>query len=138
MEYDVGQVLYAVSSKEMRVVPLRVTERIVRQTLQGEIVTYVAQLPDGREITDLSKLAGDVHVSIEEVREKMILSITEVVDKIVDTAKETAVQSFGRTDSSSLEKPDKAPDNETEDPAGKSKITLPDGTVANVTLPQGL
>ena len=56
MEYDVGQVLYAVSHKAMRVIPMRITERIVRQTLEGEIVTYVAQLPDGRAITDLSKL----------------------------------------------------------------------------------
>jgi len=138
MEYDVGQVLYAVSHKEMRVVPLRVTERIVRQTLKGEIVTYVAQLPDGREVTDLSKLGGDVHVSIDDVRDKMILSITEVVDKIVDSARESASASFGKIEPDSVEKTLKNESASQIDESGKSKITLPDGTVANVTLPSGI
>ena len=136
MEYDVGQVLYAVSNSEMRVVPLRVTERIVRQTLDGEIITYVAQLPDGRVLTDLSKLGSDVHISIDDVREKMISSVTEVVDKIIDSARDTAASNFGVRESTAEDHEVQNPEDKTTE--DKSKITLPDGTVANITLPNGL
>ena len=138
MEYDVGQVLYAVSHKEMKVIPLRVTERIVRQTLEGEIVTYVAQLPDGRILEDLSRLRGDVHTSLDEVRSQMIDSITGIVDKIVDSAKETAAASFGR---SAMNDPEPREDTKDDDRNGvddKTKITLPDGTVANIKIPDGM
>ena len=135
MDYDVGQVLYAVSHKEMRVIPLRVTERIVRQTLDGEIVSYVAQLPDGRTLTDLSKLGGDVHTSLDEVRSKMILVITDIVDAIVDSASEVARASFGKAETISTVPEEKNMDHTK---TGKSKITLPDGTVANITIPESL
>ena len=140
MEYDVGQVLYAVSHKEMKVIPLRVTERIVRQTLEGEIVTYVAQLPDGRVLSDLSKLGGDVYVSLDEVRSQMIVRITDIVDAIVDSSKESAVSAFGNmgTKSSGGTHANNDAEPQTQDKKDKSKITLPDGTVANITMPEGM
>jgi hypothetical protein len=139
VEYDVGQVLYAVSHKEMKVIPLRVTERIVRQTLDGEIVTYVAQLPDGRVLSDLSKLSGDVYVSLDEVRTQMIVKITDIVDAIVDSSKESAASAFGSSGGKLIETPEtnSAVINQ-KDQQGKSKITLPDGTVANITMPEGM
>jgi hypothetical protein len=140
VEYDVGQVLYAVSHKAMKVIPLRVTERIVRQTLEGDIVTYVAQLPDGRELSDLSKLSGDIYISLDEVRTQMIVRITDVVDVIVDSSKESAVSAFGSAGikSSGETHTDNDLDPQPQEQQGKSKITLPDGTVANITMPDGI
>jgi hypothetical protein len=133
MDYDVGQVLYAVSHKEMQVIPLRVTERIVRQTLEGEIVTYVAQLPTGEVLSDLSKLGEDLHTSLDEVRDRMLFTITGVVDKIVDTAKEVAVSAYGEANVSGA--PKQGRENKQDDNTEKSQITLPDGTIANIKMP---
>ena len=137
MEYDVGQVLYAVSHKEMKIVPLRVTERIVRQTLDGEKVSYVAQLPDGRTISDLSKLGSDVYTSLDLVREQMLSNVTDIIDSIVSTASDTASNAFNVTTKPSVPKAEEKKE-APETKGGKSKITLPDGTVANVTIPTGI
>ena len=39
LDYKVGQVLYALSTKQMSVIPIQITERIIRETLEGEAVT---------------------------------------------------------------------------------------------------
>ena len=77
-------------------------------------------------------LSIDLHENLDDVRYKMILSITEVVDKIIEVAKESTVTSFGVVSEQDNKKAG-AVENEKE--SEKSQIVLPDGTVANVTMP---
>ena len=77
-----------------------------------------------------------MHSSIDDVREKMISSVTEVVDKIIDSARDTADSNFGVRESTAEDHEVQNPEDKTTE--DKSKITLPDGTVANITLPNGL
>ena len=43
MSYDVGQIVYIVSSKKMQVIPFVIAEEVVRKTLSGKDVTYLVK-----------------------------------------------------------------------------------------------
>ena len=138
MEYSVGQVLYALSNKEMAVIPLRIAEKILRQTLEGEVISYVAETASGKKVEDMSRLSATFYTSPDDVREALIENVTKVVQKIVDSASISASQTFGKdvlqpgkeiklTDKSSIPTP-----------VGENTVTLPDGTVAKVKIPENL
>lgn len=139
VDYSVGQVLYALSNKEMAVIPLRVTERILRQTLDGETIAYVAKTANGKQVEDLSKLSATFYTTAADVKVALIDNVTRVVQQIVDNASQTADKSFGIVES--------GPDKVKTSPAkakqvllkeNEKSITLPDGTVAKVTIPENL
>jgi hypothetical protein len=142
MEYSVGQVLYALSNKEMAVIPLRITEKILRQTLDGEVVSYVAETAGGRQVEDLTRLSATFYTSSEDVRGALIDNVTHVVGQIVDGASQTATKAFGqapekissdvvttKTTTSNISSPSLT---------DAQSVTLPDGTVAKLKLPDSL
>lgn len=142
MEYSVGQVLYALSNKEMAVIPLRITEKILRQTLDGEVVSYVAETSGGRQVEDLTRLSATFYTSSEDVRDALIDNVTHVVGQIVDGASQTATKAFGqapekissdvvttKTTTSNISSPSLT---------DVQSVTLPDGTVAKLKLPDSL
>jgi hypothetical protein len=137
VDYSVGQVLYALSNKEMAVIPLRVTERILRETLDGEVVSYVAKTAGGKQVEDLSKLSATFFTTADDVKVALVENVTRVVQQIVDNASQTASQAFGESESSRLKTNIDKPVQETLKEDEKS-ITLPDGTVAKVKIPDSL
>ncbi len=69
MSYDVGQILYVVSSRKMEVKPVIVSEEVVRKTLSGRETTYLVKSRLAEDAYNLSKLNGAIFESLEEVRE---------------------------------------------------------------------
>jgi hypothetical protein len=66
MNYDVGQILYVVSSETQRIIPLLVCEEIRRRTTAGEEISYLVR--GGAEMTtfDLKSVSGTIHKSIDD------------------------------------------------------------------------
>ena len=65
--YDVGQIIYVVSSQKMQVIPFVVSEEVIRKTLTGSEVTYL--------------------VKRDNTSQDYKLSATNAITKICDTAK---------------------------------------------------
>ena len=61
MRYDVGQVVFLLSKKDMKVFPAQVVEEIISKKLDGENITYMAKLPNkDRTEVSLSEVSADV------------------------------------------------------------------------------
>ena len=58
--YDVGQIVYIVSSAKMQVLPFVVAEEVVRKTLDGRQVTYLVKRDTTDKTYNLSAIDGDV------------------------------------------------------------------------------
>lgn len=135
MDYKVGQVLYALSTKQMSVIPIQITERIVRETLEGEAVTHVAVSATGKEISDIRKVKAVFYENPDDVKEALITNVTEVIEGIVEGAKSKASSTFNvKLKEESDEPAEVANDN----PEEKNVVTLSDGTVAKVRMPKSL
>jgi len=94
MSYDVGQVLYIISSSTKRVIPVQVSERIVKQTLNGDTTSYIVVVPGKSQGIDLSKIKGNIFTDLSIVRQTMITNATGVIDKMVGEAESLASSSF--------------------------------------------
>ena len=137
MDYKVGQVLYALSTKQMSVIPVQITERIVRETLEGEAVTHVAISATGKEISDIRKVKAVFYENPDDVRDALISNVTEVIEGIVESAKSKASSTFNVKIENKIEQPP-AEGEEADADENKNVVTLSDGTVANVRMPESL
>ena len=80
--YDVGQIIYVVSSQKMQVMPFVIAEEVVRKTLTGEEVTYLVKKDKTEKAYNLAGITGDVYEDIQSVREVLVQNATSAIDKI--------------------------------------------------------
>lgn len=73
MNYTVGQIVYLLSRKDVKVFPAKIIEEIKRKTVNEEMTSYIVQLPnqDKSEVL-LEEVSADVFTSIEGVEKQMI------------------------------------------------------------------
>ena len=89
MSYNVGQIVYLLSKKDLKVFPAQVIEEIKRKTLDGETISYVVMLPDkGRSEALLDELNVESFTSMETVRDKMIDNAKSQITSILGRAEE--------------------------------------------------
>ena len=71
--YEVGQVLYVLMKKEHTVIPVKVVEKILRKTLEGESISYIVELPtSSQDHVDLEKLGTGIYSSSGDAMTVMI------------------------------------------------------------------
>lgn len=85
-QYKIGQVLFVVLKKENRVVAFQVVEELVKRTLEGEVVTYMARLGTSNENIPVSDIDGEIYESAEKLRKTLVEKATSSVNRIVDAA----------------------------------------------------
>lgn len=147
--YNVGQVLFIILNKKQQVIPVQVTEQIVRRTLNGEETSYTVSIParDNVKPMTLEQIDGEVFTSIEDVKSRMFENATEVINAISEKAYTVAKNRFG-FESNPAPTTDNSPETLLDEdvlitPPSKGKppapdevnVDLGDGTVAKVKLP---
>jgi len=78
-DYKVGQVLYIGMNKNNKIIPVQIVERLVRETMDGDVITYMVVSPKEavnkntkqRKLLDLSKIKGQIFVDLNEARRMM-------------------------------------------------------------------
>ena len=85
--YDVGQVVYVVSSQKMQVLPFVISEEVVRKTLAGQDVTYLVKRDKTNKTYNLADIQGDVYEDIDDVRNSLIINATNAIEKICDQSR---------------------------------------------------
>ncbi len=129
MSYDVGQIVYIVSSKKMQVIPFVIAEEVVRKTLSGKDVTYLVKRDGTSKTYNLNDLQGEIFDDIEDVRTSLVNNATGAINKICETAKKRSISlQVLKPSSESLDV--KIP---TEDDI--KSFVLENGTKVNVNIP---
>ena len=131
--YNVGQVLYVILNKRQKVVPVQVVEQVTRRSLKGEETHYSVNVPsrDGSREYNLHDLDGETYETIDAAKNALMENASRSIENIIENAKKIANHVFNaRGDIDELVL------GEDEDtPTDSVKITLENGTVANVKLP---
>ena len=136
--YEVGQVLFIVLNKRPQIIPVQVIEQVVRRSIKGEDIQYSINVPtkDGDKTFELSGIDGTVYNTLEEVQDAMLANAKATVSEMTERAFLVAQSRFNYEQTGS-ELLSTSPTTSTN--TGESiKITLEDGQVANVTLPDGM
>ncbi len=141
--YQVGQVLFIILNKKQQVIPVQVTEQVVRRSLNGEEISYSVSIPnrDGDRVLELDSIDGEVFDSIEDVKKTMFEHANYVISTITDKALTIAKKRFDYDNlSTSPEISDldttlmvSGPPKDSND--NSVKVELEDGTIANVKMP---
>tara|TARA_Y100000592_G_C5457358_1_gene312098 strand:- start:1146 stop:1592 length:447 start_codon:yes stop_codon:yes gene_type:complete len=93
--YEVGQVLYVLMKKEHTVIPVRVVEKILRKTLDGESISYIVELPtSSQDHVDLEKLGTGIYSSSADAMSVMIDNAKATISGIIKKAENIAKTAF--------------------------------------------
>jgi len=96
--YEVGQVLYVLIKKEHSVIPVKVVEKILRKTLEGESVSYIVELPTQEQNhVDLDRLGTSIYSSSADAMSVMIENASTTISDIVKKAENIAKSVFNVT-----------------------------------------
>jgi hypothetical protein len=143
----VGQVIYALLTKKMSVVPLQVIEEVTKKTLAGQVVTYKVRMGRGNEkVYDLAQIDGKVYTDIERLKRDMIDNTIKTVGGICAKATKAAHDWYGAAQVTQQLVSDEINDidhtvesiprdNETT-PDNSMVVELPGGGLARVTMPK--
>ena len=96
MSYDVGQVVYLLSSKDSRIFPAQVVEQVCRKTLDSEEISYVVQLPDKKATRmSLESLSVDVFITLDALQTHLLNEAMNSIKQSTQAAKEVQERIFG-------------------------------------------
>lgn len=89
-EHHIGQTLYMISSKELRIIPIIVSEQVMTRTLGGTTVSWAAILgPEGsRKTLDLNEIKGQKFTKLEDAKRVLMQNFERMVDKAVESARD--------------------------------------------------
>jgi len=96
MTFEVGQILYLLLNEEMKIIPVRVVEQVVRRRFnEPPDTSYVVQLPNKtRSSANLNDLDATHFTSLDELRNHMIKNAVETIDNMLIRARSTAEGNF--------------------------------------------
>jgi hypothetical protein len=154
MDYNVGQILYIVFSKDNKVIPGQVYEEITKKTFDGIKIDYNIRIGgDDKTTMTLEEIDGEVFetpdVAIEVLSDRAKKSIVKLVNSASEKAKIWYSKAEKEKESTSSKKI--LIDSEKEviefneqqvveptlqkESTDIMKVKLPDGTFANVKMP---
>jgi len=131
-EFDVGTVVYFISSKNEKVIPALVAEKIVRTSLTNSSkVTYILEVRSGKVMksVEVDPATLDLFSTPQDIREFMIARTTKAIDGLIAAAVEAAGTFSAANPQQESHLP--APTLEKDEDAS---IILEDGTVAKLRM----
>jgi hypothetical protein len=130
--YNVGQVLYVILEKKRAILPVRVTEQIVRRTVEGESISYKVSVPGKNQVVSLADLGSSHHSSLDDVEQELLSNAKNMIHTMAGKAKSIAQEFFQTTDEVDIVHP--LTDIVSDSNLDTVKVDLGNGTLANVDL----
>lgn len=88
MSYSVGQIIYLLSKKDVKVYPVQVIEEVTRKTIEDKMVSYVIKLPDSDETEVLlEQVDAEIFITLEDVESKMMENAATQIKSFLKSAK---------------------------------------------------
>lgn len=87
MKHTVGQIIYVVLNKEMRVYPMQVIEEITKKTLEGDVVSYTVRGgTDPKAVLLITDIDGEIFDSANKAKSVLVERATESIARLIDAA----------------------------------------------------
>ncbi len=136
MNYSVGQTIYLLSRKDVKVFPAKVIEEIKRRTIKEEMISYIIRLPnkDMSEVL-LEEIDADIFTSIEDVEKKMIENAHSEIKSLLHETRKIEKRFVTIEDASENASEDDNGVNESS-PTDKVEIDLGNGQMGRISLNQ--
>ena len=98
MLYEVGQIVFLLVRNELKIIPARVVEQVIRKRFNEDTDTsYIVELPDrDRTTINVNELDADVFTNIEVLRTHMVDNAMGTIDKLLSNAKVHSDRAFAR------------------------------------------
>lgn len=109
-KFAVGEIIYVIPIRDVAIIALRVEEELVRKTIDGESITYVAS--SGTQRINLNEIQGNIFRTPAACREFLVRHAVESIDSMLEKAVESAKQRFSTRDVSILPEPEYNTQNE--------------------------
>jgi len=96
-EYEVGQIIYLLSPKTLKVLPSLIVEEITRKTVNETQTKFVLQMPDekGTRVT-IDEVKAKIFADVDELRSFMINNATQTIDILIENAISEKEINFGQ------------------------------------------
>ena len=126
--YSVGQILYVLTHKETKIYPIQIVEEIIKRTVNGETISYIAKIGKNEKTVSLSDIEGDFYEDVENLRSVLTQRVMNTVNNIIDSAVTKSDEWYSNA---KLHSPIIDPLQQREE---QTVVVLPDGKVANLRL----
>mgnify|MGYP001379038056 CR=1 FL=1 len=95
MNYKVGQVLFMISIKSQKIIPMQIVEEVSRTTMTGTEKTFMVKLPDDdATVVDINHLKGEIFSDIDRVKHSLIEKATASIEKMIIHASHIAKNKY--------------------------------------------
>jgi hypothetical protein len=96
-EYEVGQIIYLLSPKSLKVLPSLIVEEITRKTVEETQTQFVLQMPDKKKtMVTIDEVKARIFSDIESLRVFMINNATHTIDQLIKNAVREKEINFGQ------------------------------------------
>jgi len=96
-EYEVGQIIYLLSPKSLKVLPSLIVEEITRKTVEETQTQFVLQMPDEKKTrVTIDEVKARIFSDIESLRVFMINNATHTIDQLIKNAVREKEINFGQ------------------------------------------
>ena len=130
--YDVGQTVFIILKKKHRIVPVQVTEQIVRRSCDGANPFNTMSRYRGMMIQwTFTSLGDDVYVNLDDVKIALKRNAEEAIEKMIDGARSLAGMHFKIPNEPTRQKENAGVENQEE---GHVAIDLGDGQNAKINV----
>jgi hypothetical protein len=128
--FKVGQFAYINYTKKRLIIPVKIIEQIIRKTEDNEIVDWNLMAPDSTQLL-YSELSDPIFASLDEAKTDLLRIANEAIEKMCITCSEIQNKTWPKVDAE-LKSTTRVKNNKNLD---KIKVTLSDGSIANVSMP---
>jgi len=142
MTYFIGQIVFVVSSKSMKISPMQIVEETIRKTMSKdrEFNYILRDSGDDKSLINLSDIDGEIFETIEKVREELKNRASNAIDKMAMVAFDKSREWFQVNDNTKYES---GMDEQSVTTSQTSSIDnnqyqmieMPDGKVVKVRMP---
>jgi hypothetical protein len=95
MRYTVGQIVFLLSRKDMKVFPAQIIEEITSKKIDGEKISYTARLPNRKQSEIcLDDVDADVFSDAVTLEKFMVDSAKKSIDRVIKSAQDLSEKSF--------------------------------------------
>lgn len=89
MSYKVGQIIYLLSKKDVKIFPAQIIEEIQRKTIDSEMISYIISLPNkDRSEVLMEEIKADIFTSLDDVEKEMTKNAKEQILSFLKRAKD--------------------------------------------------
>ena len=96
-KYEVGQIIYLLSPKSLKVLPSLIVEEITRKTVDETQTQFVLQMPDEKKTrVTIDEVKARIFADVDSLRNFMINNATQTIDKLIENAINEKEINFGQ------------------------------------------